>query len=113
MAHIDTVGRPVSWWERVKKFEPARVASILAALVIIVGTVGYDLTPYADKVNTAWAAFFAIIPLLQGEVIRRSVTPTSTVIEQVTPEGLVLAGPASPVETGTVLRHVDDNTTME
>lgn len=107
MAHISP-DRQMTLWERIKTFEPARVASILAAIVIIVGTVGFDLTPYADKVNTAWAAFFAIIPLLQGEVTRRSVTPTAAVVEQVTPSGDVVAGPASPQPTGQILRHIDD-----
>jgi hypothetical protein len=113
MAHIDTVGRPVSWWERVKKFEPALLRAVVLAVVGVLGLWGLDLTEWGDRLVNSWTLLFPVLFLLQGWWTRSVVVPQANVIEQVTPEGLVLAGPASPVETGTVLRHVDDNTTME
>jgi len=112
MAHAAPT-RKMTLWERITTFEPALLRAVLAALGIVLLTVGIDASDVFTKVDTAWTALFAIFPLIQGWLTRSVVVPQNAVVEQVTPEGLVLAGPASPVETGTVLRHVDDNATME
>lgn len=106
MAHA-APERQMTWWERVRTFEPALLRAILAALAVVLGTVGLDLTDAFGKVEVAWAALFALIPLVQGWWTRTVVSPASRVVETVNVDGAHLAGPASPLPTGTVVPPVE------
>jgi len=107
MTHTDTT--TPSWWQRIKTFEPALLRAVLAAVVVVLGVVGVEFSPIAEKIDTAWVAIFAVIPLLQGWWTRRAVVPKETVVEQAMPNGEVIAGPANELEmTGTVVRQLDE-----
>jgi hypothetical protein len=107
MTHTDET--TPSWLDRIRTFEPARLRAILAALVIVIGVLGFDATDIAEKIDVAWTALFGIIPLVLGEAIRRAVVPKETVVEQAMPNGEVIAGPANELEmTGTVVRQLDE-----
>lgn len=97
--------KPAPWWTRFTTLEPATLHAIIAALIIVLGTVGLDFTTVGDKIETAWGAIFAIIPLLQGLWTRSKVTPTAAVVEAAKVDGTVVAGPANDVvDTGNVVR---------
>jgi hypothetical protein len=110
----DTPTRQMTWWERVKTFEPALLRAVLAALITVAATVGFDLSGIADKLDVAWTALYGIIPLLAGWWIRRAVVPKETVVEQAMPNGEVIAGPANEREmTGTVVRELNDEVDLD
>jgi hypothetical protein len=67
------------FFKRVMAFEPAMVRAVLLALVVVLGTVGVDFAPIADKIDTAWVALFAVLPILQGLLTRQAVTPNAKV----------------------------------
>src|SRR5690606_41905430 len=67
------------FFKRVSAFEPAMVRAVLSALVVVLGTVGLEFAPIADKIDTAWVALFAILPILQGLLTRLAVTPNAKV----------------------------------
>jgi hypothetical protein len=102
---------PMTWWQRVLQFEPARVRAILLALATVLAVFGLDATGVLSKVDEAWTALYAIIPLVLGEAVRRAVVPAGAVVEQVAPNGEVYAGPANDREpTGTVVRELGEAT---
>ena len=67
------------FFARLNAFEPAMMRAVLSAVVVILGTVGLEFAPIADKIDTAWAALFAILPILQGMLTRQAVTPNAKV----------------------------------
>jgi hypothetical protein len=67
------------FFARLNAFEPAMVRAVLSAVVVILGTVGLEFAPIADKIDTAWVALFAILPILQGMLTRQAVTPNAKV----------------------------------
>jgi hypothetical protein len=96
----------MTWWERVKTFDPALLRAILLALAIVLGTVGVEFTPIADRIEVAWTAVFAVIPLIQGWWTRAAVTPAARVVETVDKDGVRVAGPASPLPTGSMVEEI-------
>lgn len=101
---------PMTWWQRVKTFEPALLRAILAAVATVALTVGVDISGVADKLDVAWSAIYAILPIVVAWWTRGAVTPNATIVEEVRPNGDVVAGPASPAPTGMVVRHIDEVT---
>lgn len=68
------------FFARLLAFEPVQVRAVLMALVVAAGAFGLsEVGPWADKVDTAWTALFAVIPLIQGWVTRPAVTPNAKV----------------------------------
>lgn len=67
------------FFKRLLALEPTMVRAVLAALVVVLGTVGLEFTPVADKIDTAWTALFAVFPIIQGLVTRPAVTPNAKV----------------------------------
>lgn len=93
----------LTWWDRVKAFEPALLRAILAAVVTVAATVGLDLAGVAEQIEVAWTAVFAVLPLVVAWWTRPSVTPNAKVAETVREDGVRIAGEASPLPTGMVL----------
>lgn len=95
------------------KFEPAVWKGIVVGLVGLLAIWGLDVSGLGEQVSASIDIIAVLIPLVTSAVaglwIRRSVTPTVAVAEQVTKEGQVVAGPANDIEkTGTVVRVVDN-----
>lgn len=93
----------MNFWNRLRTFEPVQLAAILSALAIVGTAVGLDLSDVFGRINTSYAALFAIFPIIQGLVTRPAVTPNAKVVETREPDGTHLAGEASPAPTGTEL----------
>lgn len=90
---------------RLLTLEPALLRAVLVAIAVVLGTVGLDATDAFERVNVAWAALFAVFPLVQGWWTRTAVTPNAAVVEQVKPSGVIVAGPANEkVRDGVVIR---------
>jgi len=101
-------GTPTAW-QRFTTFEPVLLRGILAAVAVVLLTVGIDASDVFERVNLAWAAVFAVIPLVQAWWTRGKTTATAAVLEQTTPEGVVIAGPANAVvPEGDVIRVLGD-----
>lgn len=98
MTHIEP---QMTWWQRIKTFEPALLRAVLAAAVVVATAIGLDISDVTGRVDVAWTAIFGVLPLLQGWWTRSAVTPAAAVVEEVRPNGVVVAGPASPLPTGT------------
>lgn len=98
----------LTWWQRVRTFDPALLRAVLVAAVVVGGAVGVDISGITGRIDTAWTAIFAVIPLIQGWWTRSVVTPSAVVVEQATPSGEVIAGPANEMVTGVVVRHLGD-----
>lgn len=96
------------------KFEPAVWKGIIAALVSAALIWGVDLTEWGDKLSQTADVIGVLIPLLAGLWIRQSVTPDAKVVERVTTNGEVVAGPANDVVTeGIVIRTTGDDFPLE
>lgn len=67
------------FFARLAAFEPVQLRALLTALVVILGTVGLEFAPIAERIDTAYLAFFAVIPILQGLFTRPAVTPNAKV----------------------------------
>lgn len=68
------------FFARLLAFEPVQVRAVLMAVVVAGGAFGLsELAPWADKVDTAWTALFAVLPLIQGWITRPAVTPNAKV----------------------------------
>lgn len=67
------------FFKRLLKFEPVQVRAVLTALVVVLGAVGLEFAPVADRIDTAWVALFAVVPLIQGWLTRPAVTPNAKV----------------------------------
>lgn len=68
---------------RLMAFEPVQMRALLVALVVAAGAFGLELSPYADRIDVAWTALFAVIPILQGLFTRPAVTPNAKVESRV------------------------------
>lgn len=64
-----------NFFARLSTFEPTMVRAVLTALVVAAGAFGLDLADVTNRVDVAWTALFAIIPILQGLITRPAVTP--------------------------------------
>lgn len=67
----------MDFWTRLRTFEPTMLRAVLTALVVAAGAFGLELTPVADRVDVAYTALFAIVPIIQGLVTRPAVTPNA------------------------------------
>jgi hypothetical protein len=94
------------FFKRLAAFEPVQLRAVLTALVVVLGTVGLEFAPIADKIDTAWVALFAIIPIIQGLVTRPAVTPNAVVVEAVEDADVVVAGEANEAPTGDFVRYL-------
>lgn len=99
----------MTWWERVKTFEPALLRAILLAVVTVAGAWGLDLSGIADRIDVSWTALFAVLPLVAAWWTRSKVTPNAKVVEAVREDGFRIAGEASPLPTGVVVQDFDDD----
>ena len=68
-----------NFFKRLATFEPVQLAAVLSALAIVGTAVGLDLTDVFGRINTSYAALFAIFPILQGLFTRPAVTPNAKV----------------------------------
>lgn len=102
MSHIEPA-RPLTTWQRIKTFEPALLRAVVLAVVGVLALWGLDLTEWGDRVVNSWTLLFPVLFLVQGWWTRSSVSPAAAVVEEVRPNGDVVAGPASPLPTGTVV----------
>lgn len=101
-----------SWWVRFKRavrfvldLEPVAVQAVVRALLVLVGSVGLVVPEWVEpRVAGAIVAFYALVEVLTTLRARAKVTPSATVVELVTPEQVVVAGPASELPTGQVIR---------
>lgn len=89
MAH-EAPSTSLTWWERVKTFEPALLRSVVTAVVLTLGVWGLDLSQWGDRLVESWTYLFPLIALLQGWWTRGSVTPSSTVISKVERDGTIV-----------------------
>lgn len=64
-----------NFFRKLAGFEPAMLRAVLTALVVAAGAFGLELSGYADRVDVAYTALFAIIPIVQGLLTRPAVTP--------------------------------------
>ena len=81
-------------------------AAAVSATITLLAAFGLTLTDaQRDAILTtgvAWAVLLVVlIPL-----VRSSVTPRAAVVERVTPAGVVVAGDASELPTGTPVREI-------
>lgn len=61
-------------WERLRRFEPARLVAVRTALVNLLAALGITLSTNADaEIGAAFAAVSILLSLLQGESTRRRV----------------------------------------
>lgn len=76
-------------------------ATITAAVTAVIGLLVAFGIPLTDEQQTAILAVVSVLaPLIVAAVARGKVTPASAVVAQETPDGVVVAGKASPVPTG-------------
>lgn len=100
-------GTPTAW-QRFTTFEPVLLRGILGALAVVLLAVGIDASDVFERINVAWAAVFGVIPLVQAWWTRGVASPTATIVEQATPTGRVVAGPANDVlPEGATIRVLD------
>ena len=75
------------FFTRLLAFEPTMVRAVLVALAVAVGAFGLDISDATDRVDVAWTALFAVVPILQGLLTRPAVTPNAKVEVAVQPPG--------------------------
>ena len=98
----------LSWWDKVRTFEPQLLRGILTAVVALAAMFGLELTPYADKIDEMWILVFPLIPLIQAWWTRRVTEPTAVVVEKVEQNGTVVAGAANELPTGLEIRELGE-----
>lgn len=103
MTHIQPAPR-LTAWQRIKTFEPALLRAVVLAVVGVLALWGLDLTEWGDRIVNSWTLLFPVLFLVQGWWTRGVVTPQNAVVETVDEHGTHLAGPASPLPTGSVVQ---------
>lgn len=73
----------MGFWKRLTTFEPVQVRAVLTALATAALAFGLDISNVTDRVDTAWLALFAVVPIIQGWVTRPAVTPNVRADESV------------------------------
>lgn len=108
MSHtlLPATGSP--WWKRVLALEPVVVLTVIRAVLVLAGAVlaGFGLA--VPETFEPWlvgvvVAFYAVVEAVTAAVARARATPNARVVQSVEPDGTVVAGPASPLPTGTVV----------
>lgn len=81
------------------KFEPAVWKGIVSGLVALLAIWGLDVASLGTQLEATIDVVAILIPFIASAVagiwIRKSVTPDAKVVERVTDEGVVVAGPAN------------------
>lgn len=80
------------------------ISAVVAALMALLIAFGIDITP--DQTVAVLGVVAAVGPFVAALFIRRKVTPNINVVEAVTREGEVVAGPANEIATGEVIRKI-------
>lgn len=80
------------------------ISAIIASVLVLLVAFGIDITP--DQTAAILGVVAAVGPIVVSLIIRRKVTPNVSVVEAVTKDGDVVAGPANEIETGEVIRKI-------
>lgn len=91
------------WWRKALALEPALVKGAIALVVAGLLIWGVDVSDVGDRIAQTADVLGALVALLSPLWIRQSVSPAARVVQTVLPDGTVVAGPASPLKTGTVI----------
>ena len=68
----------MTWWDRIRTLEPARLRAVWAAVITVAVALGVTISADTDRaVQAAIVLFAALVPLVQGEATRRKVTPVA------------------------------------
>lgn len=110
MAHEAPDARP--WWARftaavryVLALEPVAVAAVWRAVVAVLAAAGFTVADHVDaRVAGTIVAVYALVELLTTIRARARVTPEARVVERVNDDGVVVAGPANELPTGSPIR---------
>ncbi len=105
-AALTPVTDSTPWWRRLLSLEPVAVQAVVRAVFVLAGTLGLTIPDeVSGKALAAVAAFYALVEVATTLWARSRVTPQDKVVQSVEPNGEILAGPASPVTTGTVVGY--------
>lgn len=80
------------------------ISAVVASILVLLVAFGFDITP--DQTAAILGVVAAVGPIVAALVIRRKVTPNVNVVEAVTRDGEVVAGPANEIATGEVIRTI-------
>lgn len=104
MTHMSTVSK-MTGWKRLLTIEPALVRGVIGAIVSIGLIWGLDFTGIGEQLAQTADIVGGLVVLLTAWWTRSAVTPAALVVEEVKPDGRVVAGEASPLPTGqTIIR---------
>jgi hypothetical protein len=92
---------PTSLPDREPALTIASLVALVGAFVTLLVQFGVPLTDGQQQALTGFAV--VAVPIIAGVLIRGRVYPAGKVVESVEPDGTYLAGPASDLDTGTVL----------
>lgn len=98
---------PTSWWARfvaavryVLALEPAYVAAVWRAVVVLAGTLGITVTDVVDaRVAGAILAVYALVEVLTSRSTHGKVVPTAKLPEPLVEEAAAGPLPGSPAST--------------
>jgi len=93
----------MSLLKRLSTLEPVLVRAVIVAVVMLAAIWGANFTALGDQIGRSVDIIYAAAVLVSAWWARSAVTPTATVVETVTPDGTRIAGPASPLPTGSVI----------
>lgn len=102
-----------SWWVRVKSavrfvldMEPVAVQAVIRAVLVLAGAVGVVVPAWVEpRAAGIVVAFYALVELLTT-LRARARTEASAAVVEVARDGVVVAGEASELETGSPIRAV-------
>lgn len=105
-----------SVWARVRRvvhylvqLEPVAVQAVVRAVFVLVAAVGVTVPEWLEpRIAAVVVAAYALLEVLTTLRARAKVTPDARVVEEVRPDGVVVAGPASELPTGHVVRQWGD-----
>lgn len=104
MTHMAPVTR-LSGWKKLLTVEPALVRGVIGAIVSIGLIWGLDFTGVGEQLAQTADIVGGLVVLLTAWWTRSAVTPAALVVEEVKPDGRVVAGEASPLPTGQVIHR--------
>jgi len=97
------MSRIIAVLKRLATLEPVMLISVFTAIVLFAAVWGFDLAALGDKLGQSVTILIPVIVLVAGWWTRSAVTPAARVVETVAPDGTRIAGPASPLPTGSVI----------
>lgn len=101
MTHVAPPASGRSRLARLLTLEPAVVRAVIGGVVLVLAVWGVDAADLGERVETTVLTALGLVPVLVGWWTRSAVTPNAKVVEEVQPDGTVVAGEASPLPTGT------------